>query len=146
MWLCFAFLHWWDRSLLFFLGFDLTMIVLRHWLDKGQDFAMSFNFLGFVFSLSDQTVSVLEAKQIKNKGRVDSAVASFSGSRMTLRDIQKLFGALSHLSFVYVHMWTFLLPLSAFISSFHENPFAARYPPPSVISSLHVVTKITSGR
>lgn len=103
---------------------------------KGQDFSPIFQFVGFVFSLLDRSVTISDEKRLKNKGRVDSALAMFAHARMSLKDIQKLFGSLSHLTFVYLNMRSFLPPLSQFASSFSSNPHASRYPPPSVISSL----------
>jgi hypothetical protein len=103
---------------------------------KGHDFSLVFQFVGFTFSLRDHSVTISNEKHLKNKGRVDSALAMFTHAQMTLKDVQKLFGSLSHLTFVYLNMCSFLPPLSQFAASFSSNPHASHYPPPSMISSL----------
>lgn len=80
---------------------------------KGQDFSPDFQFVGFCFSLRDRSVTISDEKRLKNKGRVDSALAMFSRACMGLKDIQKLFGSLSHLAFVYLSMRLYALLLAA---------------------------------
>lgn len=112
---------------------------------KGHDFSPVFEFLGFTWSLSESYVTINEGKRIKNKGKVDSFLAMFSNNRATLKDVQKIFGSLSHLTFVYIDMRSYLPPLSMFATSFSSNPHASRYPPPSVLSALHSWSRILSG-
>lgn len=104
---------------------------------KGHDFCPVFQFLGFTWSLVESYVTINEDKRIKNKGKVDSFLAMFSNNRTTLKDVQKIFGSLSHLTFVYIDMRSFLPPITIFAASFAANPHASRYPPPSVLSALH---------
>lgn len=103
---------------------------------KGHDFSPVFQFLGFTWSLAETYVTINEEKRIKNKGKVDSFLAMFSDNRAALKDVQKIFGSLSHLTFVYIDMRSFLPPLTVFAASFTSNPHASRYPPPSVLSAL----------
>lgn len=111
---------------------------------KCHDFCPVFQFLGFTWSLAESYVTINEEKRIKNKGKVDSFLAMFLNNQTTLKDVQKIFGSLSHLTFVYIDMCSFLPPLTVFAASFAPNPHASRYPPPSVLSALRSWSQVLS--
>lgn len=112
---------------------------------KGHDFQPIFDFIGFIWDLATRSVTLSDGKRLKCKGRVDSALAMFTSSRMSLNDVQRLHGSLSHITFVYVNMRSFLPPISQFAASFSSNPFGTRFPPPSFTSALRSWSEVLSG-
>lgn len=105
-------------------------------LDKGQDFATTFTYIGFSWDIEARRVSLPPTKREKFWTRTRAFIASFDRARCTLLDVMKIHGSLCHIAFVYPEGCLYLASLSNFISSFQQRTFTSRYPPRSVISDL----------
>jgi len=103
--------------------------------EKGQDFHSIFPYLGFMWNLSDKTVTIPEKKCSKHYSRLLTFLSKCRDHKVLKKDAQKISGSLSHLSFVLQRGRSFLANLFHWIGTF-PNEFAPRYPPPSVITDL----------
>jgi hypothetical protein len=104
--------------------------------DKGQDFNSTFTYLGFLWDISNKSVTLHDHKRDKFLSRVNNFIASFSGGRCQMLDVMKIHGSLCHIAYIYPDGRNRLPSLSNFICTFQGNNFTLRYPPKSLISDL----------
>jgi hypothetical protein len=104
-------------------------------LTKGQDFDFIVEYVGFLFDLLQQTVSLPERKRLKFRQRVSDFITSYERRQVPLADVLKIIGSLSHLTYVYEHGRSYLPALSAF-SAIYKNDHASLFPPREVIYDL----------
>lgn len=109
---------------------------------KWTDFAFAFTYLGFLWNLTDRSVTLPESKRLKYLAKVSDALrvlntTSGRPGRMSYLDAMSINGTLSHVSFVIPHGKSYLANLSHFIAGFsNSSRHASRHPAPSVISDL----------
>lgn len=109
---------------------------------KWTDFAFVFIYLGFLWNLTDRSVTLPEPKRMKYLGKVSDlllALRTSSGrpGKMSCADAMSINGTLSHISFVIPHGRSYLANLSHFIAGFPEHArHASHHPAPSVVSDL----------
>lgn len=101
--------------------------------DKGQDFATSFIYVGLLWDLEAKQVSLPEPKRQKFLARVSTFLSTLPCS---LEEAMKIQGSLCHIAFVYPLGRSRLPSLSLFVSSFEDNHFSRRHPPPSMIADI----------
>jgi len=112
-----------------------TLGVLWHPIEKkGQDFAFSVKYVGFLWDLDRRRVSLPDRKRVKLLAKISSFMA-LSSSLITRRDCASLHGSLQHVTFIYRHGRSTLPPLSVFVAKF-PNDFSKRHVPASVIDSV----------
>lgn len=103
---------------------------------KGQDFDEQFQYIGYLWSLDNKTVSLTNVKRLKYLGLVSSFLATHSPRRpCTKLDAMKINGYLSWVSYVYPDGRAYLTNLCTFISSF-AHAFQTRHPSRSVFEDL----------
>jgi hypothetical protein len=93
-------------------------------------------YIGFVWDIANKRVSLAEKKRLKFLGRVRAFLVDYASSRCKMLEVMKLHGSLCHVTFVHPLGRSYLPALSSFVATFLNDTFAARYPPPSVFSSL----------
>lgn len=109
---------------------------------KWTDFSFLFVYLGFLWNLTECSVTLPESKQLKYLGKVSSLLLllkTVSGrpGKMLCAEAMSINGTLSHVSFVIPHGWTYLANLSHFIASFPEHAHhTSHHPAPSLVSDL----------
>ncbi|KAJ8473727.1 hypothetical protein ONZ45_g16190 [Pleurotus djamor] len=101
--------------------------------EKGQDFGSQFTYVGLFWDLDRKEVSLPEPKRVKFLARVSTFLSTFPAS---LENSMKIQGSLCHIAFVFPLGRSRLPSLSLFISSFDDNHFTSRYPPPSLVTDL----------
>jgi hypothetical protein len=101
-------------------------------------------YLGFLWDLAAQTVTILETKRSKYLRKVTLMLDSIDrGHRISHADAMSVNGTLSHVCFVVSHGRAYMPNLCHFISSF-KNEFAHRYAPHSMTSDLRWWQEILS--
>lgn len=109
---------------------------------KWTDFAFIFVYLGFLWNLTDRSVTLPESKRLKYLNKITNILhllktSSGRPGKLTYFDAMSINGTLSHISFVIPHGRSYLANLSHFIAGFSESSrHASRHPPPSVASDL----------
>jgi hypothetical protein len=111
---------------------------------KFHDYAFIFTFLGFLWNLTDRTITLPEAKR-KKFSRVQWFRRILRWQRCLMIDVMKLHGSLCHLAFVYQEGRTYLPLLSNFVASFGDNPYMECYPTSDVMRDLEWWEKALSG-
>jgi hypothetical protein len=89
-----------------------------------------------LWDLKNRRVSLTDKGRLKFLRRVTDFIDSFGRGRCQLRDVERINGSLSYISFIYRSGRSRLPSLSNFAASFHGNEFTRRYPPRSLISDL----------
>ena len=87
---------------------------------KGQDFAPSVKYVGFLWDVSSRQVLLTNKKHTKLLAKLDSFLSS-PHLKATHWECASLHGSLQHVTFVYKDSHSVLLPLSAFISKFKND-------------------------
>lgn len=103
---------------------------------KGQEFGLSFDYVGFHWDLIDCTVALSNEKNLKFKACADQFRTSFAAAPASLGMTMTLNGSLSHIVFAYPHGHAYLPNICAFISSFKGNHFIQRHPPHLLLTDL----------
>jgi len=101
---------------------------------KGEDFASSVIYVGFLWNLRDHMVTLLDKNQLKYLGKVQ-AFQSNAKAKVSHKDVMAIHGTLQHITFVYRQGHSSLPPFSSFIAKF-PNDFACHHFPRSVIEAL----------
>jgi hypothetical protein len=104
--------------------------------EKGQDFHSQFPYLGFWWDLTNKTVAVPEKKLQKYIYRLTEFISKCEEHSVLKKDVEKINGTLSHISFVHLRGRSRLSNLFLWHKTF-SNPFAPRWPPPSVVTDLN---------
>lgn len=107
---------------------------------KGQDFDILFIYVGFLWDLAQRTVQLTDEKLHRMLRRVVDFIANNHRRPCSLKDIMKLHGSLSHITFVYPQGAAHLTSLSSFVASFGTSPptnVRPRFAPPSMWSDLN---------
>ena len=103
-------------------------------LKKGQDFGLSFKYLGFLWDLTVHSVSLPDEKH----HRVLLKLNQFLGKpSVSWKDCASFHSSLQHICFVYQDAHCTLPALSAFLSKF-PNDFVWHYPPCTVVTNLNL--------
>lgn len=104
---------------------------------KGQDFDVSFTYVGFRWNINLREVHLTDEKRQKFKERVDNFILRYSSIRAPLHAALTISGSLSHVAFVYPHGRTYLSNIYTWISQFpSEFRDSSRYVSRSVKSDL----------
>ena len=93
---------------------------------KDLDFAAVFPYIGFLWNLEDNRVSIPPAKKEKYLAAIDDWASS---TKHTLADTQKLYGKLLHACLVVPAGRAYLTSLERFTAAFTCNPHIPRTPP-----------------
>jgi len=132
-----------DNQLIYHYPFNLKSIhdimdplrVLWHPITiKGQDFASTIPHMGFMWDLSNWTVSLSEKKCLKYLNKV-LAFQLLACAKFSHKNCLSIHGTLQHITFIYRHACSSLPPISAFITKF-PNDYAHHHVPHSVHKSL----------
>uniref|UniRef100_A0A0W0FTE9 Reverse transcriptase/retrotransposon-derived protein RNase H-like domain-containing protein n=1 Tax=Moniliophthora roreri TaxID=221103 RepID=A0A0W0FTE9_MONRR len=106
--------------------------------DKGDpDFLFKPIYVGLLWHLPLQQVSLPEKKHTKYLNRVLSFITNFSGHQCCLLTVEKLHSTLCHCTFMYLEGCSSLSSLSNFMSRFKGNKYLLFYPPHSVMADLN---------
>jgi len=101
---------------------------------KCVPFAFEFKYIGFLWNLSDKTVSLPDAKKQKFLGKLTPWV---SGSLVSRKDCESLLGSLNHCSVVIMGSRSHLPSLYRFAASFgSRSVFAKRRIPSEVLRDI----------
>lgn len=109
---------------------------------KWTDFSFIFVYLGFLWNLTERSVTLPESKRLKYFNKVSDVLLSLKTSsgrpgKLSCADAMSINGTLSHVSFVIPHGRTYLANLSHFIAGFPEHAHhASHHPAPSLVSDL----------
>lgn len=106
---------------------------------KGQDFAFLFVYVGFLWDLIQKRVRLTDDKLARMLQRVETFIDKNYRRPCSLKDVLRIHGSLSHITFVYPHGAAHLTSLSSFVASFGPTPsknVRARFAPPSMWSDL----------
>jgi hypothetical protein len=96
--------------------------------DKGQDFARTFTYIGFLWDIDRRTVSLPAAKRLKFLRCMRIFLQCFSANRCRIHDVMKIHGSLCHIAFVFPLGRSRLPALSNLIAPFQGNTYAERHP------------------
>lgn len=103
---------------------------------KGQDFDEKFQYIGYLWSLRNKTVSLTDTKRSKYFSLVTNFLATHSPRKSCSKlNAMKINGSLSWVSYVYPDGRAYLTNLCIFISGF-TNAFQTRHPNRSVFEDL----------
>lgn len=108
-------------------------------LTKGQDFDIIFVYVGFLWNIPDRTVRLTDDKLFRMLQRINNFVSANHRRQCHLKDVLKIHGSLSHITFVYPHGAAHLTSLSSFIALFNGSRNKSKQPrfaPPSMWSDL----------
>jgi hypothetical protein len=94
---------------------------------KDIPFASEVPFIGFLWNLTDSSVSIPARKKSKY---LDAIVLWESRQTHTLEEVQKLYGKLLHASLIIPMGRAYLTNLETMLGIFHNSPFKPRTPPP----------------
>jgi len=87
---------------------------------KGQDFAPSVTYVGFLWDIQDQSVLLLTKKWLKYLDKI-RAIQSFMKLMVSCKEVMSIHGMLQHITFVYRQGHSSLPPLLEFIAKFPNN-------------------------
>lgn len=105
--------------------------------EKGDaEFLYITTFIGYSWDLIRKLVTLPDEKRLKFHNRVRVFLDSFSSSRCTLKDVERIHGSLCHVAFVYIEGCSRLPSLSNFAASFKGNELLRRYPSRSMMTDL----------
>ncbi|CAA7271031.1 unnamed protein product [Cyclocybe aegerita] len=102
---------------------------------KGSPFGDTFSYVGFEWNLPQKTVYLTLAKREKHRTKVLSFIQQASSSQFLKKEVESLYGSLSHISFVYQRGKAYLTNIISWLPKF-PNDFTPRWALPSVISDL----------
>jgi hypothetical protein len=93
---------------------------------KWTDFSFIFIYLGFLWNLTDRSVTLPEAKRLKYLKKVSDALLALDRSsgrpgKMSFLEAMSINGTLSHVSFVIPHGRSYLANLCHFIAGFADS-------------------------
>ena len=109
--------------------------VLWHPIDiKGQDFASTVPYVGFIWDLANHTVSLSKKKCTKYLNNV-MTFQLLACSKVTCKDCLSIHGTPKHITFLYRHACLSLPPLTMFISKFPDD-YSCHHVPKSTQESL----------
>jgi hypothetical protein len=103
--------------------------------EKSKDipFGFSVPFIGFLWDLPSQTVSITD----KKKAKYLVAIEKWEAQRThKLAEVQKLYGKLLHASLIIPEGRAYLTSMEAMLGIFHSSPFLPRTPPRHTASDL----------
>jgi hypothetical protein len=104
--------------------------------DKGQDFAATFAYIGFLWDFDNKRASLPENKRLKFLLRTSTFLTSFAHTRCQILDVMKIHGSLCHIAFIFPLGRSRLASLSNFIASFKgDNPTPFSSPRPLMTNS-----------
>lgn len=106
---------------------------------KGQDFDVLFLYVGFLWDCALKRVCLTDEKLIRMLQRIDSFINDNYRRPCHLKDVLRIHGSLSHITFIYPHGAAHLTSLSSFMASFGNSPHSnvrPRFAPPSLWSDL----------
>jgi len=101
---------------------------------KGQNFATTVPYVGFIWDLANHSVSLSAKKRIKYIGKV-TAFQALAKGKVTRKECMSIHGTLQHITFVYKDGHSTLPPFSTFLAKF-PNDYARHHIPKSVSDSL----------
>src|SRR6266481_5779649 len=108
-------------DLAYFFNVTSPLGILWHPIEsKGQDFAFSVKYIGFLWDIPSRWVSLTDKKCVKLVCKLDSFLSS-PRSLVTRWECTSLHGSLQHVTFMYKDGCSVLPPLSAFISKFKKD-------------------------
>ena len=120
---------------------DLFGIPWHLTLKKGQDFSLTFKYLGFQGDLTLKTVSIPDKKRCRALLKLSLFL---SNPRVSQKDCVSLHGSLQHISFVYRDTCCALPALSTFLSKF-PNDYVLHHTPHTMISNMDMWLVCLSG-
>lgn len=106
---------------------------------KGQEFDYGFIYSGFSWNIDRQDVQLTDEKRLRMLQRIDDFMAAHHRRPCPLKDVLKIHGSLSHITFVFPHGAAHLTSLSSFIATFPTSPSLSprpRFAPPSMWTDL----------
>ena len=101
---------------------------------KGQDFALTFSYVGFNWDLAMRTVTIPDEKRFRVIEKLSLFIRN-SPAKVKKRDVASIQGTIQHLTFVCRTSRLYLPPLSSFLAKF-LNKYVSHHIPRPVLASL----------
>ncbi|GBE80134.1 hypothetical protein SCP_0213370 [Sparassis crispa] len=102
---------------------------------KDQEFANSFDYVGFHWDIAQRTVSLSERKRLKYSAHLLLFLQTYENSQVPKKEAERIIGKLSHITFVHSRGRLYMSNLYAWLRTFHTD-FIPCYMRSSIISDL----------